>query len=349
MEYFVVRPDYAVLARYYGISIPPEDLSKLKTYDQKLKYLHKLTKQQSKNGIELMIEAYFKDGKLLFDGDHVKFVVSEFERILSSYGIIGHRDNLLFMIVTLVQSIDSAFNYLQSESYEFQQRLKELSGFMYNLKNKPHANVIRTPLPDDINGQWYITTYQCPNPRCLRNIHNLTNGSYKRSQPNGHPNFGITTSNKLFYPKGSARTPVPIEVPLGIAEDYTEACLVIDDSLKASAALSRRCLQNLLLDKAGVKKGNLDGQIQTVIDSGKLPSHLADDIDAIRNIGNFAAHPNKSLSTGEVLDVEPTEAEWNLEVLEALFDFYYVQPAKAKLRREALNTKLQDSGKPPMK
>jgi hypothetical protein len=41
--------------------------------------------------------------------------------------------------------------------------------------------------------------------------------------------------------------------------------------------------------------------------------------------------------SGEVVPVEPHEAEWNLEVLESLFDFYFVQPASAKARREALN------------
>jgi hypothetical protein len=72
-------------------------------------------------------------------------------------------------------------------------------------------------------------------------------------------------------------------------------------------------------------------------------------IDAVRNTGNFAAHPNKSKSTGEIVPVEPQEAEWNLDVLEALFDFYYVQPAKVAERRAALDQKLADAGKPPMK
>ncbi len=39
-------------------------------------------------------------------------------------------------------------------------------------------------------------------------------------------------------------------------------------------------------------------------------------IDAVRVIGNFAAHPIKSKSTGEIVDVEPGEAEWNLNTLE---------------------------------
>ena len=121
------------------------------------------------------------------------------------------------------------------------------------------------------------------------------------------------------------------------------------DSEKASAALSRRCLQYLLREKAGIKKDDLAKEIQQVLDSKQLPTHLADDLDAIRNIGNFAAHPLKATNTGEIVDVEPQEAEWLLTVLEGLFDFYFVQPARAKARREGLNIKLQTLGKPPMK
>lgn len=133
------------------------------------------------------------------------------------------------------------------------------------------------------------------------------------------------------------------------SKDYNEACLILTLSPKASAALSRRCLQNILREKAGVKKGDLANEIQQVIDSNKLPSHLSESIDAIRNIGNFAAHPLKSTATGEIVEVEPGEAEWLLDVLEALFDFYFVQPAILQAKRDALNKKLAGIGKPAMK
>src|SRR5438128_7534834 len=48
------------------------------------------------------------------------------------------------------------------------------------------------------------------------------------------------------YPIGSNRGPVPPEVPERIAQDYVEACRVLPFSAKASAALSRRCLQTIL-------------------------------------------------------------------------------------------------------
>jgi len=150
-------------------------------------------------------------------------------------------------------------------------------------------------------------------------------------------------------PKVAGRPPIPIGVPGKYAEDYKEACLVLADSAKASAALSRRCLQLLLRDEAKVKHQDLFKEIQELLDRGTLPSHIADSVDAVRNIGNFGAHPIKSQSTGEIVPVEPGEAEWNLDVLESLFDFYFVSPARTKARKDALNKKLSDAGKPPLK
>ena len=36
----------------------------------------------------------------------------------------------------------------------------------------------------------------------------------------------------------------------------------------------------------------------------------------------------KSKTTGEIVEVEPSEAEWKLDVIEMLFDFLFVQPKK---------------------
>lgn len=156
------------------------------------------------------------------------------------------------------------------------------------------------------------------------------------------------TDHEVFiHPRVPSRTPIHESVPPEIARDYQEACLVLADSPKASAALSRRCLQHLLRDKAGVQRGVLSKEIDEAMKA--LPSHLAGAIDGVRNIGNFAAHPIKSESTGELVDVEPGEAEWNLNTLEGLFDHYYAQPALLKEKQDALNKKLAEAGKPEMK
>jgi hypothetical protein len=142
------------------------------------------------------------------------------------------------------------------------------------------------------------------------------------------------------------RKRAPATVPRELQEDYNEACLVLADSPKASAALSRRCLQNILREYAKVKPQNLNNEIDNVIASNQLPSHLANDLHAIRAVGNFAAHPTKDTSTGEIVDVEPGEAEWLLDLLMGLFDFYFVSPAETQKRRDALNEKLKSAGKP---
>lgn len=152
-----------------------------------------------------------------------------------------------------------------------------------------------------------------------------------------------------IWPRGSARPPLPTEVPSDFAADYLEAALLLDSSAKACAALGRRCLQHLLREKFNVKHADLSKEIQEVLDSNTLPTDLADSLDAVRNLGNFAAHPNKSQFTGLIVDVEPGEAEWTLEVLEELFDFVFVRPERLKQRQAALNAKLAEAGKPPMK
>jgi len=98
-----------------------------------------------------------------------------------------------------------------------------------------------------------------------------------------------------------------------------------------------------------VKHSDLSKEIDEVLASGELSSLLADSIDAIRHYGNFAAHPLKSEKALEIIDVEPGEAEWSLEVLENLFDFCFVQPKRIKAKRAALDKKLEDAGKPKMK
>lgn len=44
-------------------------------------------------------------------------------------------------------------------------------------------------------------------------------------------------------------------------------------------------------------------------------------------------------------DVELGEAEWSIEVIEAIFDFTYVQPKKLEDKRSLLNEKLKFAGK----
>ncbi len=77
------------------------------------------------------------------------------------------------------------------------------------------------------------------------------------------------------------------------------------------------------------------------------PQALADSVDAVRNFGNFSAHPINDVTSLQIVDVEPEEAEWCLEIIEEMFQHFYERPALAEQRKASLNAKLAAAGKPP--
>ncbi len=152
-----------------------------------------------------------------------------------------------------------------------------------------------------------------------------------------------------FPPHSSSHPPAPDDVPEEQRNNYKEACEVLPVSPKASATLSRCILQMILMEQ-GYKNKNLATQIDDVLkekDSEKsLPSALRLSINAVRNFGNFSAHPITDKTTLQIIEVEPEEAEWCLDLIFDLFDHYYVKPADAKRRKEELDIKLAAAGKP---
>jgi len=203
-----------------------------------------------------------------------------------------------------------------------------------------HPNSECQELGKDKDWDWFLEKYICPS--CNKLILMLEAGDYISGS-------FISRRQFLVYPRGISRAPLSFDVPEKFAQDYKEACMVLSESPKASAALSRRCLQNVIREIAGIKKSNLNDEIDELLKTKTLPTYLAQSVDAIRNLGNFAAHPTKSTNSGAIVDVESGEAEWGLDVLEGLFDFYFVQPAVLQKKRDELNKKLGDAGKPPMK
>ncbi|PKO86912.1 MAG: hypothetical protein CVU18_12780 [Betaproteobacteria bacterium HGW-Betaproteobacteria-12] len=209
-----------------------------------------------------------------------------------------------------------------------------------------HGNPNTAPIGRDVDGHWASVRHLCP--ACNHLTIELVCADTINVTGQGR-NFTGLKKELIGYPAASTRPGPPQEVPAEFADDYREAAAVLPVSPKASAALSRRCLQHVLREKAGVKRADLAKEIDEVLGANTLPSHLAQAIDAIRNIGNFAAHPVKSSASGTVVPVELGEAEWTLDVLDGLFDFYFVQPTLLQQRRAALNAKLAAAGKPPVK
>jgi hypothetical protein len=173
------------------------------------------------------------------------------------------------------------------------------------------------------------------------------NNGYMNITSKDDGEFDIVSEQQIYPDKG--KFGFPEFIPKEYMEDYEESIKVLSASPKASAALSRRLLQLILREKFKIVKRTLSDEIEEFINLEGIPSHITDAIDAIRHIGNLAAHPTKNSNTGEIVNVEPGEAEWLIEVIEALFDFSFVQPKKLEQRKKDLNLKLKELGKPLLK
>jgi hypothetical protein len=192
---------------------------------------------------------------------------------------------------------------------------------------------------------WFVEATLCPS--CKEPTFVLNKQvSHGQHQPY------VSISKDRIYPINALRKPTPSEVPKHIAEDYEEACIVLPLSQKASAALSRRCLQAILWEK-GYPQKDLAKQIDALLSETNppkvIPTGLHNAVDAIRNFGNFSAHPLTDQNTLQIITVDVGEAEWCLEILEEMFDHYYVKPAQVAVRKAALDAKLLAAGKPPSK
>jgi hypothetical protein len=160
----------------------------------------------------------------------------------------------------------------------------------------------------DPTRQWAYRSAQCPECKEFTIEIALL---YKNDPPVG--------DWRQIHSIGANRGPVQRDVPAEIAQDYIEACNVLPISAKASAALARRCLQNML-HAHGYKAKDLAREVDLLLNESDpkkaLPYKLRETVDGIRNFGNFSAHPIDDKTTLQVIDVDPHEAEWCLETIE---------------------------------
>ena len=135
------------------------------------------------------------------------------------------------------------------------------------------------------------------------------------------------------------RTPVfkeiPDSVPRELADDHREARNIIGDSPRSAALLARRILEKVLRDH-GHEQRTLHDQIVSLENSKELSSIDVEKLQAVRNLGNIAAHYKERMNT--LLDVELGEAELCLRTVDELFTHYYAVPAEVN----RINQKTKD-------
>jgi hypothetical protein len=163
-------------------------------------------------------------------------------------------------------------------------------------------------------------TETCPNIKCQEYS---IKASLQKANLSGGGAFSSWQAKPLMTwqlrPQSSAR-PFPAYIPAAILEDYAEACAIRDLSPKASATLSRRCMQGMIRNFWGVKEKNLFEEINAI--AGKVDPAIFEAIDAVRKIGNIGAHMEKDINL--VIDVEPDEAQMLIQLIEVLLEEWYI-------------------------
>lgn len=127
-------------------------------------------------------------------------------------------------------------------------------------------------------------------------------------------------------PLSSARQ-FPDYIPEAIRQDYEEACAIVNLSPKASATLSRRCLQGMIRDFWGISKSRLVDEINEL--QSKIPAQQWKVIDGIRRIGNIGAHMEKDINL--IVDIDPDEAQKLIKLIEHLLEQWYVNRHEQEL------------------
>jgi hypothetical protein len=168
----------------------------------------------------------------------------------------------------------------------------------------------------------------CPNNECnkftLGSI--LYDSSYEFR--NGRWNhFDQKEIKRWRHVPNSSTKNFPDYIPKDILEDYKEACAIIDQSSKASATLSRRCLQQMVRDFWEVKGNSLFEEIESIEEHVDLLTLKP--INATKEIGGIANLMKKDCAL--LIDAEPKEAKALIRLVEILFKNWYISNHEKEL------------------
>lgn len=183
-------------------------------------------------------------------------------------------------------------------------------------------------------GEFGPVAYEIHSVTCLnKDCGRMTFGAalYKREDyGNGYCDYHVRdlVESWNLLPDSLAK-PQPDFIPAPIREDYYEACKIRDLSPKASATLARRCLQGMIRDFTSISKDRLIDEVKALnaaVEAGKAPLGVTPEsveaIDKVREIGNIGAHMEKNVDL--IADIEPGEAQILIELIEMLFEEWYV-------------------------
>ena len=167
----------------------------------------------------------------------------------------------------------------------------------------------------------------CPNPECRKPTVSVGLDSGPRDL--------LGQKRKIFVHSvmlipDSISKPQPDYIPQVVLDDYYEACKICYLSPKAAATLARRCLQGIIRDFWGIKKGSLFHEINEIKD--RIDLQLWNAIDAVREVGNIGAHMQRDVNT--IVDIDSDEARKLIDLVEILFEECYMARYERRQRIE---------------
>jgi hypothetical protein len=179
---------------------------------------------------------------------------------------------------------------------------------------------------------------QCPNDQCSE----LVVMVWAESNPEPGKQTKFEIPRQRLRPNSKAR-PWPAYIPQPLLADYAEACQIELLSPKASAALSRRCLQGMIRDFWNVSRPRLADEVnalQTMVDRQTWEA-----IDALRKSGNIGAHMEKDINL--IVDADADEARLLIELIETLLEEWYVGRHDRELRMQKFKAAAEAKKGPP--
>lgn len=160
---------------------------------------------------------------------------------------------------------------------------------------------------DDDTYNLKIRMYKCPNCEAITSF-----ADYLGSK--------MPQKTIPLYPLSTAKQ-FPDYIPQTIRTDYEEACVIVSLSPKASATLSRRCLQGMIRDFFQIAKNSLYEEINAI--KTQIPTDQWAVLDGIRRIGNIGAHMEKDINL--IIDIDPDEAQKLIKLIELLIQQWYIE------------------------
>jgi hypothetical protein len=189
---------------------------------------------------------------------------------------------------------------------------------------------------------WF--SVRCPNTECRRFSLEIETQRWLMYPNSTTVREKRELSTWALLPESNVR-PQPPYIPEPIREDYREACLIVSKSPKASATLSRRCLQGMIRDFWKISEKTLYAEIMKLKE--KVDPETWEALKAVKDVGNIGAHMEADINI--IVPVDPGEAALLIEMIEQLFEDWYVkrhqrQERMGKLRALALAKKEVKSG-----